>query len=322
MNQILTSLMRGLPRIAILYLVGLVLIMSSHLAPLALGPVFAPLAFGFGLCFMALSIGDIALRILQPSIDPQSAARDAITQNSTGSGLVYLGRCILAAAILTLIVTSPRAAEPPAAAVPLLPVLKAEQLRWWPDHPMPSALGAQTEQETCPSLKHPKCWGTRAQLKTSREQGVGLGQITRSWSKTGALRFDALAEMRAQFPVALAGWSWDSQSLYDPALQLRAMILMDLRNWRLITDADTPAERLAMALAAYNGGLGGLSSDRRVCAGTPGCDPGRWWGNVEHTSLKAKTALPGYGKSFFETNREYPRNILIVRRPRYLSLDA
>lgn len=321
MKSIFRSLARGLARIAVLAGVGAALITSSNLVPLLLGPTLAPLAYGFGLCLVGLAAGDAALRVLQPGVDAQSAADRAQSASSgqgvnIGAGLVYLGRSILAAVVLMLIVTAPRAAEPPAAAVPLLPILKAEQRMWWPDHPMPSALGAQIEQETCYSLKHPRCWSPRAELRTARERGVGLGQITRT------NRFDALSELQAQFPVALRAWSWDAPSLYDPAIQMRAMILMDLRNWRGLADVGRTHDRMAMALAAYNGGQGGLASDRRACAGTPGCDPARWWGHVEHTSLKAKAAVPGYGKSFFAINREYPVNILIVRRPRYLVLET
>jgi membrane-bound lytic murein transglycosylase MltF len=90
----------------------------------------------------------------------------------------------------------------------------------------------------------------------------------------------------------------------------------------VVLNTATPLDRLAMTLASYNGGRGGLTNDRRMCAASPGCDPSRWFGNVERTSRKAKTAAKGYGKSFFETNREYPRNILLLRRVRYLSLDA
>lgn len=321
MKAIFSTLMRGFSRIALLAFVGAMLVTASNLVPLLLGPTGAPLSYGFGLCLLGLAVGDAALRILQPTVDTQLASRHAIVNNNVGAGLVYLGRCILAAAVLMLIVTAPRAAEPPAAAVPLLPVLKAEQLRWWPDHPLPSALGAQIEQETgpCPGRQ---CWSPHARLKTAREEGYGLGQITRTWDKLGAKRFDSLAEMRTQFPDALAGWSWDSPSLSDPRMQMRGMILMDLRNYRALTDVREPSDRLAMALAAYNGGLGGVRSDQKVCAGTPGCDPSRWWGHVEHTSLKAKTAVPGYGKPFFAINREYPVNIMVTRRPRYLVLDA
>jgi membrane-bound lytic murein transglycosylase MltF len=105
-------------------------------------------------------------------------------------------------------------------------------------------------------------------------------------------------------------------------MQLRALLLMDLRNWKALTDVPDKNERLAMALVAYNGGLGGLNQDRVACSGTKGCDRTKWWGNVEYTSLKQKTAVAGYGKSFFEVNREYPQNIIFVRRVRYTSLDV
>lgn len=322
MFRVLESLRRGFPRILVLALIGVFFLTSSTLVPLLLGPTLAPLAYGFGLTFVGLAVGDTALRILQPEVDGQLAAKKALEKSSTAAGLVYIGRSLLAVAILMLIVTAARAAEPPAAAVPVLPLLKAEQMAWWPDHPLPSALGGQVEQESCPSLKHWMCWNPRAQLKTSREQGVGLGQITRTWRADGTTRFDSLAEMKSQNPRALQAWSWNDQSLYDPKLQLRALLLMDLRNWKALTDVPDKNERLAMALVAYNGGLGGLNQDRVACAATPGCDRTKWWGHVEHTSLKQKTTVSGYGKSFFEINREYPRNILFVRRVRYTSLDA
>ena len=204
----------------------------------------------------------------------------------------------------------------PANAKLYLPVLQAEKDTHWPEHPQPPTLGAQVEQETCISLRHSKCWSPMAQLKTSREQGVGLGQITRAFNSNGSKRFDALAELKAAFPKELQEFSWDS-NLYDPRLQLRAMVLKDYQNYRLILKTSSPEDRLAFAYAAYNGGMGGLNSDRRACAATPGCDPGKWFGNVEFTSLKAKRSVDGYKKSFFEINREYVSNIMHVRRPRY-----
>jgi membrane-bound lytic murein transglycosylase MltF len=72
-----------------------------------------------------------------------------------------------------------------------------------------------------------------------------------------------------------------------------------------------------MALAAYNGGLGGLAQDRRLCRATPGCDQSKWTGHVEKTSYKAKIAVKGYGKSFFEINREYVRNVMNIRKAKY-----
>ena len=314
-----SSLKRGAFRMFLLSVIGLVCLLASHLVPELLGATGAPMAFGFGLCFSGLAVGELALRILQPHVDAQAAADAAMCGNS-GAGLVYLGRCVLAAVVLMLVVTASRAGEPPTAAVPLLPVLKAEQLNYWPSMPLPSALGAQVEQETCTSLKSRSCWSPRAELKTSREQGVGLGQLTRAFTATGATRFDALGDIVKANPKALAGLSWEDR--YDPALQLRALVLKDLQGFGLVLGSASPGDRLAMSFAAYNGGSGGLASDRRACAGTHGCDPGRWFGNVERTSLKAKAAVPGYGQSFFQINRDYVRNIMIVRRVRYGALDS
>lgn len=319
------SLRRGLPRILVLLAAGIVFLLIAHLPELAglTGgpmPTLAPVAFGFGLVLVGLAAGDASLRILQPRVDGQAAALDAHKTGSVAAGLVYLGRCVLAAAILLLFVTASRAEAPPAAAVPLLPVLKAQQAAYWPGMPLPSALGAQTEQETCPSLKSRMCWNPRAELRTSREQGIGLGQLTRAFRADGSTRFDSLQEIVDAHPGELGHLSWANR--YDPVLQLRALVLKDRDDFQRILKTASPTDRLAMAFSAYNGGIGGVSSDRRMCAATTGCDPGRWFGNVERTSLKAKTAVPGYGQSFFQTNRTYVRNVLVVRRVRYLSLDT
>jgi hypothetical protein len=318
------AIRRGLPRILFLVVLGVLNLLVAHLPGLAglVGgamPTLAPLCFGAGMVFLGLAAGDLALRILQPGVDAQDMAIHARRTNCTASALVYLGRCILAAAVLLLMVTAARADAPPAAAVPLLPALKMEQGTYWADVPLASALGAQVEQETCPSLRSSKCWSPSAELRTSREQGLGLGQLTRTWRADGTQRFDALAEIRAAFPKELAALSWQTR---DPALQLRALVLKDRQGFSLVLGTATQLDRLAMAFAAYNGGGGGVAGDRRACSATAGCDPGRWFGNVERTSLKAKAAVPGYGKSFFEINREYVRNIMVVRRPRYLELDT
>lgn len=320
----ITSILRGLPRITLLLIVGGANLLVSFLPGWlmvtgGIMPTVAPLCFGLGLVFVGLAFGDLALRILQPRIDPQDMAMHARNHGCTASGLVYLGRCILAAVVLILVVTASRADAPPAAAVPLLPILHAEQVAQWPGMPLPSALGAQVEQETCISLKHRSCWNPRAELKTRREQGIGLGQLTRTWRADGSQRFDALQEIVDAFPRQLAALSWDNR--YNPTLQLRALVLKDWQGFRLVLGA-AGLDRLAMSFAAYNGGPGGLASDRRACAATTGCNPARWFGNVERTSLKAKAAVPGYGKSFFEINREYVRNIMVVRRVRYLVLDS
>ncbi len=292
-------------------LVGIALIDTSEPMARLLGiPALAPAGTMAGVTLCVVAWSHPLRRILFPGAVMRRLAQTA-TRTATGAGLVFLGVALVLAALLLALAGAARAESPPANARQYLPLLAAEQRAWWPQMPRPAVLAAQVEQETCITLTHSRCWSPRAELRTSRERGVGLGQITRT------ARFDALGELRSQWPSALAGWSWADESIYDPALQLRALVLMDLRNWRAVVRAATTDDHLAMMLAGYNGGLGGLSSDRALCGGTPGCDRDRWWGHVERTSLKAKTAASGYGKSFYAINREYVRNVLRVRIVRY-----
>ena len=189
-----------------------------------------------------------------------------------------------------------------------LPVLQAEVRQHWPDAPLKSAFAGQVEQETCITLKHRKCWSPYAELKTSREYGFGLGQITIT------LKFDNFKEAKKLSPT-LKDWSWDNR--YNAVYQLRTLVLTNRFNYGKFGFATKPTERMAFTLAAYNGGLGGVLSDRRVCVATVGCEPTRWFGHVEKTSRKAKVAVSGYGKSFFEINRSYVMSILCVRRFKY-----
>lgn len=179
--------------------------------------------------------------------------------------------------------------------------------RKWPDNPYPSAIAGQIEQETCITLTHKKCWSRFAELKTSRERGVGLGQHTMT------SRFDALAEARG-LDSDLKEWNWDSP--YSAEMQMMGLLAMMKRNYGIFKST-SELDRYAFALAAYNGGIGGIQADQRICRNTKGCDDKLWFGNVENTSLKAKVKVSGYGKSFFEINREYPVNILLKRRQKY-----
>lgn len=199
----------------------------------------------------------------------------------------------------------------PPNAVQYMPVLVAEVKSHWPGVPVPYALAAQVEQETCSSLKSRKCWNPQAELKTAREYGFGLGQLTVT------SRFDNFKEAK-KLHSSLADWKWENR--YNPAYQLRTMVLMDKFAFNKISWASDDYERQAMSFAAYNGGLGGLLSDRTVCRATEGCDPTRWFGHIENTSKKSKAKYKGYGKSFFEINREYVVNIMTVRLTKYIEM--
>jgi len=201
----------------------------------------------------------------------------------------------------------------PKLALVYLPLLFQVQVATWQSAPEPSFLAAQVEKESCKSLVHPKCWDPRAELKTDREYGFGFGQITRAYRADGSVRFDKFSELKAQH-TSLRGWTWGNR--FDPRMQLTALIEMDKAIYNRISAATT-AERLAMTLAAYNGGETGLMQDKTVCRATPGCDPDRWYGHVENTSTKSRVKWQGYGKSAFEINRDYPRDIE-ARRQKYI----
>jgi hypothetical protein len=244
-----------------------------------------------------------------------------------GAGLAFLGLCIVSVGLFLGLVSFARADAPdvqtfvPTAAVRLAPVATAEIERTWPAMHRRSYLGALVEQETCISLTHRTCWSPQARLLTSREEGAGLGQITRAWDAAGNLRFDALAETRALAQVDLAELDW--QTVYTRAdLGLRAALVKvkdcDARLQRLGHFADL--DRVAFCDAAYNGGWGGMVQDRARCALQPGCDPAQWFGHVEATSGKSRTKWQGYGQSAFDINRGHVRATVIVRRPKYLPL--
>jgi hypothetical protein len=196
--------------------------------------------------------------------------------------------------------------------LPYKDLIITEINRTWPTLYPKSIIAAQIEQETCVSAKSNKCWNPRAELKTDREYGFGWGQITVTKA------FDNFAEAR-KLDVTLRDWKWEDR--YDPARQLRTQVLMNKGTYgRLSLLVPTHMERIAMMFAAYNGGLGGVLQERRLCAAISGCDPNVWFGNVALYSKKSKVKYQGYGQSFFEINRDYVRNILLVRSPRYHQL--
>lgn len=203
----------------------------------------------------------------------------------------------------------------PKLALVYLPMLLATQQEIWPSAPIPSFLAAQVEQESCITLKHSKCWNPRAELKTSREYGFGIGQITTAYRADGSVRFNKFEELRAAH-ASLRDWRWENR--YDIRYQFIALVEMDKAIYARIKDASTVLDRLAFALSAYNGGETGVMQDRTLCRNTVGCDPNSWFGNVEKTSLKSKVKWDGYGQSAYQINRSYVYNVLFVRREKYV----
>jgi hypothetical protein len=196
----------------------------------------------------------------------------------------------------------------PLLAITYLPILHDEQVKYWPTAPSISYLAAQIEQETCVSLKSSGCWNPKTELKTDREYGFGLSQITVT------SKFNNFLEAK-KWDKALADWQWEDR--YNPHYQTRALVVYMRNLNNQVNGAYDINNQYAFALSAYNGGMGGVIKDRSLCKMTSGCDSRLWWGNVENTSLKAKTTVKGYGQSFFQINRGYVANIMKVRYKKY-----
>jgi len=197
-----------------------------------------------------------------------------------------------------------------------LPTLKAQVNEVWPDFFAPNYFGALIEHESCISLKHSKCWNPKSRLKSDREEGAGLGQLTRAFKSDGSTRFDALEDAKRLDKKGLNDLRWET--VYSrPDLQMRVLILMTRANWnrldKLIPDREG---KLAMTDAAYNGGVGGVLNERRSCSLRGDCDPNKWFGHVEKVCLKSTKPLYA-GRSACDINRHHVEDVLHTRMPKY-----
>jgi hypothetical protein len=274
---------------------------------------------GLGTGLLAVAAAHFALKAIfsYREADRRTLFEEA-RKGNVAAGLALVAQAIILVGLLLVFAPRAHSQDLPPNAITYLPMLKAEQMRGWPDHPAPSILAGQVEQETCISLKHSRCWSPQARLKTEREEGAGFGQLTRAWSAGGGLRFDTVDAVRAIDP-GLAALSW--ANIYQrPDLQLRALVAMNhdchLRIGRLVEDTDN---KFCFCLAAYNGGYGCMQAERRACHLAGNCDPDQWFGHVERHCLKSKTKWKGYGASACDINREYVPNVFIIRREKYKS---
>lgn len=243
---------------------------------------------------------------------------DAASETPTGAGLalVYRGLVFVALAIVFHTVAGAQDVRSyiPAQAPQHLPTLAALQRQHWPAMPAPEVLAGQIEKESCITLKHSRCWNAASRLKSAREEGAGLGQITRAYRADGSLRFDALAELRAKHP-ALAAWNW--ANVYQrPDLQLLAIVLKNRDNWHSFAAVADQHQRLIFATLAYNRGVAGVTNEMRACQLTPGCNPHQWAGHVERTCTASRQPLYA-GRSACDISRAYPLDVIERRAPKY-----
>jgi membrane-bound lytic murein transglycosylase MltF len=189
----------------------------------------------------------------------------------------FLALLVLYIALLPL---KARAVEPPVAAYQWRGVLiAASEEQWGADAPV-ATFGAQVETESN--------WNPTAR------SSVGASGLAQFMGPT--------ARWLAGFSPALGG-----VDTLDPLWSLRALVAYDRYLWQRQPLAATTCDRAAFMQSAYNGGEAALAREQDACIAA-GCDPDRWWDNVEH--MKSR------GEAAWRENHAYPARVR-AREPKY-----
>lgn len=199
----------------------------------------------------------------------------------------------------------------------LMPEISKEIDRLFPELNLREYVPALIEHESCVTLRAAKCWNSTSELRTSREQGVGLGQLTRAWDRAGKLRFDNLEAMKKKYPSELGELDWTTFKDRSD-LQIRAILLMlrdDYLYFRTIKDETL---RLQMTDSAYNGGRRDAIRARETCNLARGCDSNIWFDNIERYCVKSKVPNPGYGgRNACDINNGHVADVFKVRMHKF-----
>jgi len=172
-------------------------------------------------------------------------------------------------------------------------------------------LASQIEQESL--------WNPRAELKTDREYGFGFGQLTIAYKANGDERFNKFTEAKVKFKE-LSNWAWKDR--YNPDMQLTFVVKENKYLFEKFKKSSKDIiTNFAFMQASYNGGSGLIVKEIALCEKDTKCDPGYWFCNVAKKSARSTVKYKGYGKSFYDINREYVTNIMFVRYQKYKQFE-
>lgn len=193
-------------------------------------------------------------------------------------------------------------------AVPLLPIIKEQTEKYAPGLKSPWVVAAIIDHETCPGYKSSKCWSPFAELRNSREHGLGLLQMTRTWNADGSIRFDNIRNLRNKYPVALGELDWDTYK-HRVDLQLRSGTILFYEEYQRLRYVTDESNRLHMSRSAYNGGGGRVAQARSKCKLITNCNTQIWYDNVEKHLPQSRTPIKNYGnRSPYEINTHYVKD--------------
>jgi hypothetical protein len=199
---------------------------------------------------------------------------------------------------------------------PYLPMINDTFNQYWPDASYKQNEPGKLDRETaCPNMK--KCWNPKVQLKTSREWGIGLSEVTIAYNKDGTVRFNNFVEAKRKYKEQLAGWNFEGEAKYEAKYHIIYSVLEDKSNFQrmkmlFVSDID----RWAGTLVSYNAGAGRVNSRFTICKITPNCDKGKWFGGLDTVASLAEKNLI-YGVSLQQRVNDYPRDVIFIRSLKY-----
>jgi len=178
-----------------------------------------------------------------------------------------------------------------------IPTLREAFKTQWPAAPLKHISCGQIEQESS--------WKENATLKTPRELGRGLVQMT--ITKRFNIYLDAVKYK------ALRGWDWQNDP-YNTKYQLMFLVLQDRSNYSQSV-AINERESWMMTLVRYNAGGGRIAARRRY-ATAQGTPTDRWIGGLEDAHGPLENSVL-YGRPLWKAVNEYPR-VIFKRAEKYV----